>query len=317
MNFKTLAAGIFVGVLLSLGFVYTRRSRAGLISPLVEEVSDEENAQSHENNQENSETNTEKPENSENPTGELTVESLIASINETPGTYGLYIKDLKTLEEYKLNEETQFFGASLYKILIAGAVYEAIDEDNLSMSYIYTYNADDYTDGTGLIQSQPVGSTYSVAELLDYLLKTSDNIAQNILVRNITQEKIDQFYQAHSPSDGTFSVNGYTDPREFSEILENIYKSNSLSRELKRDFFERMTNTHFEDRISRDLDDKLIFSHKIGSAPNLGSWHDCGMVFRSGFSDPTIACIMSKDTTFENLMYASGLVAEFLNTRYK
>lgn len=240
-------------------------------------------------------------------------------VQEKPGVYGIYIENVNTKEIYTLNENESFYGASLYKILVAGAVYKKLSEDVLSTNYLYTYNSSDYETGTGLLQNYSPGSTYTVDDLLDYLLKHSDNIAQNIFTRNIRWDEIDAFYMEYSeqsPSINSFSANNYTNPKEVSKILLNIYRSDTLSKELRRDFFTRMTNTEFEDRISQELSSSLTFSHKIGNAPQYNSWHDCGIVFNSDFTDPVVVCLMSKNTTYEEFIDSSKAIASFLNQLY-
>jgi hypothetical protein len=158
-----------------------------------------------------------------------------------------------------------------------------------------------------------------VDDLLDYLLKHSDNIAQNIFTRNIRWDEIDAFYEEYSeqtPSISSFSANNYTNPKEVSKILLNIYRSDTLSKELRRDFFTRMTNTKFEDRISQELSSSLIFAHKVGNAPQYNGWHDCGIVFNSDFTDPVVVCLMSKNTTYEEFIDSSKAIASFLNQLY-
>ena len=188
----------------------------------------------------------------------------------------------------------------------------------LSLNYIYTYELEDYSDGSGVLQNYKVGSSYLIEDLLDYLLKYSDNVAQNILVRNIGVEKVADFYKKYSDFSefGTFSKDLFTTPEEVSNILYNIYQKDGWSKELRREFFARMTNTQFEDRIAQSLSEGLTFSHKIGSAPQYNSWHDCGVVFTEDFTHPNLVCLMSKDTTYDDFLDVSHAVGSFINSRY-
>jgi len=239
-------------------------------------------------------------------------------ISRKSGFFAIYVKDLTTQQEYKINSDKRLYGASLYKILVAGAIYEALANDLLSLNYIYMYKLEDYSDGSGVLQNYKVGSSYSIDELLDYLLKHSDNIAQNILVRNIGVEKVTDFYKKYSDfsESGTFSKDLFVTPEEISNIFYNIYKSEGWSKELRREFFARMTDTQFEDRIAKLLSEDLTFSHKIGNFPKSGSWHDCGVVFAKGFMHPTLVCLMSKDTIYEDFLDVSHAVGNFINSKY-
>jgi len=264
-------------------------------------------------------TNTESTdalENSEIKVSNFT--ELKTHVSHKKGLFAIYVKDLTTQQEYKINSDQRLYGASLYKILIAGAIHEALANDLLSLNYIYTYELEDYSDGSGVLQNYKVGSSYSIDTLLDYLLKYSDNISQNILVRNIGVEKVANFYEKYSDffETSTFSKDLFTTPEEVSNILYNIYQKDGWSKELRREFFGRMTNTQFEDRIAQSLSEGLTFSHKIGSAPQYNSWHDCGVVFAEDFTHPTLVCLMSKDTTYDDFLDVSHAVGSFINSRY-
>ncbi|MBD3366308.1 hypothetical protein GF360_03140 [candidate division WWE3 bacterium] len=235
------------------------------------------------------------------------------------GTYGIYIENLNTKQKYTYNAQDSFYGASLYKILVAGAVYDAISEDKLSFNYIYTYENTDYTSGSGVLQNYAQGTTYSIDELLDFLLKSSDNIAQNILERNLEVKDIIDFYKRHTkmPAEKqNFSNNLNTNPKEIAQILTSIYQDSTWSKELKRDFFERMTKTEFEDRIAQTLPLGATFSHKIGNAPQLSSWHDCGIIFAKDFTQTTVVCLMSKNTQYEQFLEVSHGLGSFIKNTF-
>lgn len=242
-----------------------------------------------------------------------TVTSLVS---QKQGTYGIYVRNIATLKEFTYNSHENFYGASLYKILVAGATYDLIYRDKLSPNYVYTYKNSDYEGGSGVLQTQKEGTSYTIDELLTYLLKDSDNIAQNILERNITWEAVDTFYKSHVQTPQNFSETFYTTPSEIAEIFMSIYEDPNLPKEAKQQLFTTMTETSFEDRIASTLEPSLIFSHKIGNAPVKGTWHDCGVVFSGDFTNPVVVCLMSKNTTFSEFLQVSSSLGKFINSLY-
>ncbi len=246
----------------------------------------------------------------------ITFEDLIGQIQAKNGIYSLYIKDLTSGKIYEYNPEELIYGASLYKILVGATVYDLISQDKLSLNYEYTYEKRDFYGGTGVIQTQPVGTQYSIEELLDYLFKDSDNIAQNILVRNIGDDAILKFYSEISDASATtnqFFVSGKTTAKEVAHILLNIYKTNKWSRQNKKSFFNHMIGTSFDDRISAGLDSSLLFAHKIGNWPD-SSYHDCGIVFDNTYSNPVVVCLMTKQIDFNDFMEISRQTGYFINS---
>jgi beta-lactamase class A len=243
-------------------------------------------------------------------------DQLTDSIKAKSGSYSLYIKDLTTSQTYEYNADQIIYGASLYKILVGGTVYELISQNKLSLNYEYTYEGQDFTGGTGILQTQSVGSIYSIKELLDYLFKSSDNIAQNILIRNLTESAISSFYQkfVDSPAfTNQFYASGRTSAKETAYILESLHKNESWSRASRKAFFDHMINTDFDDRISRGLDSSLIFSHKIANWPD-SSWHDCGIVFDKAYSNPVVVCLMSKQVDQNEFLEVAEETGRFINS---
>jgi beta-lactamase class A len=245
----------------------------------------------------------------------ITFTELSAFLDETPGTYGLYIQNLSSEEKFEYNVTNSYWAASLYKIFVGGAVYDLISQDKLSKNYVYNYEPGDYQDGTGKIQLENTGTAYTVDELLDLLLKNSDNIAQNILTRNIGRNTVIDYYENVTPyTDGRMFIDQTSTPERIARSLVNIYRTDSWSRSLKREFFMRMVDTEFEDFIPAGLPEDMIFAHKIGISPD-ALHHDCGVAFSGDFENPTVVCLMSNSTT-EDFVSASKKVGEFVSSFY-
>jgi len=253
-------------------------------------------------------------DNGKNPNFEET----LALIPQKKGVYGLYIKDLTLEKEFSINPTGNFYGASLYKILVGGAVYELISQGKLSLNYEYIYTADDVTDGTGSIKNQAIGTKYSVDELLNYLFRDSDNIAQNILTRNIGEKEIFDFYEKYTNSQASprkFYPTGETSPKEVSEIFINLFNNETWPKTLRKDFFNRLSATSFDDRISLGLESSRIFAHKIGTFSN-GIFHDCGIVFDSKYSYPIVVCLMSKQADLNEFLEVAKSTGSFVNSLF-
>lgn len=311
--------GILTGLILSLLFItvvkpfssgteFEKPSKISVASPPSDTVIQSKNTE-----------NTKDTEDTVISTPTTAFDQLTDSVKAKSGIYSLYIKDLTTLQTYEYNADQLIYGASLYKILVGGAVYELISQNKLSLNYEYTYEGQDFTGGTGVLQTQSVGSIYSIKELLDFLFKNSDNIAQNILIRNLTESAISSFYQKFADSSDSsaftnqFYTSGRTSAKETAYILESLHKNENWSRSSRKAFFDHMIDTDYDDRISRGLDSSLIFSHKIGNWPD-NSWHDCGIVFDKAYSNPVVVCLMSKQVDQSQFFEIAEETGRFINS---
>ncbi len=68
-----------------------------------------------------------------------------------------------------------------------------------------------------------------------------------------------------------------------------------------------LTNTKSEERIPSAVPAGIKVAHKTGTWSQTGSWHDCGIVFAK---NPTIICIMSENTTYEEAVKLIKKVTE-------
>lgn len=229
--------------------------------------------------------------------------------DERTGTFGIYVKEISTERVFAYNPNEVFYGASLYKVPIAVATPKMLAEKNLTYQDKLTYWNVDFYGGTGFIQTNLNKQTeYTYEELVTYLLKNSDNIAQNMLVRSISSTTLRRTYESLSPLQNKskfYDVNETT-PYEMAEIMEAVFL-NEIDQKPEYSVIDNMKDTAFDNRIHAGLSPTTEFSHKIG---NYGStWHDCGIAF---VESPVAVCVMSKDTTFSQFLEISRLTGIFI-----
>lgn len=83
---------------------------------------------------------------------------------------------------YSYNENEPVFCASVIKLPYAVFVCQEITAGRMSLDDTFTYSYYWEYDGSGIIKDSAYGTDYTIRELLDYMLRYSDNIAYNVLV---------------------------------------------------------------------------------------------------------------------------------------
>lgn len=228
-------------------------------------------------------------------------------LSEIPGTYSLYIKDLDSGDKYTYNTDQAFYAASLYKFPIAMATLKEVEKGKLSLSSEIAIMPYDYTSGTGVLTFLSSGAKVPLQLLVDTLLRDSDNISQNVLLRTIPYETKKEAFNV-SPQ-ALFLDRNIATTTEIAGIFEAFYQSEYLNQDDKAYLLELLTRTSFDDRISPYLAPRLTFAHKIGSWQS--SYHDCGLVFE-GKSVKSV-CLMSQNTNIDNFVKAGKITAKFVN----
>lgn len=110
----------------------------------------------------------------------------------TPSNVALCFYDLISSYKYSFNGDADFYSASLVKLPYALGLYQAASKDKaaneltddpdpsyvpLGLDTVFVYNSSMKQKGSGSIQYMPDGSSFTYLELVDYLIKDSDNVA--------------------------------------------------------------------------------------------------------------------------------------------
>ncbi|MCM1314543.1 MAG: serine hydrolase [Muribaculaceae bacterium] len=91
----------------------------------------------------------------------------------------IYTEDDGTL--YSYHAKNKLYSASIIKLTYAVYVCQQIEEGIHSLDDTMVYTSAWGGEGSGIIQYQPYGTSYTVRELLDYSLRYSDNVAYFML----------------------------------------------------------------------------------------------------------------------------------------
>lgn len=110
----------------------------------------------------------------------------------SPSDVALCFYDLVSSYKYSYNGDADFYSASLVKLPYALGLYQAASDDKaaeeqteapdpsyvpLGLDTVFVYNSSMKQKGSGSIQYMPDGSSFTYLELVDYLVRVSDNVA--------------------------------------------------------------------------------------------------------------------------------------------
>lgn len=148
---------------------------------------------------------------------EALVRKIEAIDADSPGKLGVYVKRLSDGQEMRYAVEGPWYLASTVKVPIAMAVLEAADDGELSLDDTMTLEDADRIDGAGDLVWQDTGSTHTVDELLEAMLRQSDNTAANLLIRKLGEDQLNRRVAAYM---GRYAKVTLTD---FTTIRRDIY----------------------------------------------------------------------------------------------
>lgn len=218
------------------------------------------------------------------------------------GKAGIVIKDLETGWEYTHQSERLFPSASIVKIPIMAAVFQAAHEGRISMDQMVTMREADQVLGSGILKGKPAGSQYSVWALTALMITRSDNTAANLLIRLLGREYLNSYFIRIGLRNTNLSrdmmdfrkrrngIENYTTSRDVSLLLERMYKGTFINKRVSGQCLALLKRQKVKDRIPRRLPKDVVVAHKTGLERSV--CHDAGIVFTE--NGDFLICVLTK-----------------------
>lgn len=232
----------------------------------------------------------------------------VASIKEPIGVYFEYLPSGVSIG---INDRREFAIASLIKTPLAMAVYRNIEEGKLSKQETITLTSDYVDNGFGDLWKQPLGTVFTIDQLIHILLQRSDNTASKMLRSVVSQNDIQKVFDSLDiDTDNTNSVLTIS-PKSYSSVLRSLYLSSFLERKSSNEILDILTTTPFNNKLASGIPADVKVAHKIGvwdldAKDGKGIiYSDCGIVYVP--SRPYLLCIMTKSTDEKAAEYMGRL----------
>lgn len=221
----------------------------------------------------------------------------------------VYYRDLTNGSWTGVNEDDEYAPASLMKVPVMMAIYKKAESNPNILSKQVYYNGSFDLNASESIKPQKsivAGRSYSVSELVMYMIDYSDNNAANLLLNMVTSAEFSQIFNDLSipqpPQSGGMA--DYLSARLYARFFRVLYNATYLNQEYSLKAMDLLTIPDFPQGISAGLPSGVELANKFGERtilkPNgdgidYRELHDCGIVYDSG--KPYALCIMTKGST--------------------
>ncbi len=205
-------------------------------------------------------------------------ERLKKMVSHHRGNVAIYLQDLKTGQTWTYHPNELFPAASLIKLPIMIAVFSRIHSGELSLSQTMALHRHNRVGGSGTLKWQPDGTRFTISQLLDHLIRESDNTAANMLIEAVggipyIQSQLPRvglvYTQIHrqgmSLRSGYVAKENYTTVSEMAMILRKIYKGQMIdttSSRLMMDYL--LLRKPVRSRLAKALPAGWEIAHKTG-----------------------------------------------------
>ena len=214
------------------------------------------------------------------------VEALVKSARSQPGKWAIYVKDLKNQNTYELNSAQVFGAASVYKLAVMYAAYDAIESGKLKKTDVLSSTKTSLDQKISGIQNQisppPAQAdniSYTVERALNLMITISDNYSALLLAEKLGWSNMDKLMESQGFSEinlvGTNSPN--VTARSTAALLEKIYKKEAVTKNYSEEMINLLLGQKVNDRIPKYLPQDVKVAHKTGELETIRN--DAGIVF--------------------------------------
>ncbi|MDO9464385.1 MAG: serine hydrolase [bacterium] len=200
------------------------------------------------------------------------------------------IKDLDMGWEIDFNKDELVPSASLVKIPIMLSCFYAVVEKKIGLKDTIYLKASEKVEGSKALGEKPVGSVFTVEELLEPMITQSDNTATNLLIDYIDFDTLNTYFKKIGLKNTNLArkmldfkerkegVENYTTAEDMAFLLEGLYRNNFLNKSISKQCLLLLGQQKVNDRIPRKLPkDGTFVAHKTGLERHV--CHDVGIVY--------------------------------------
>lgn len=218
----------------------------------------------------------------------------------------VYYKDLLTGEQINVNPDEKYYPASLNKVplMIAYLKYAETNPNVFARKIKVEKNI---PDTNSLQEIKPkeeakIGDSYSVDDLLEKMIKYSDNNAFYALASGLDKKYFTSTYSDFNINypENQSDMPDFITTYDFSYFLRVLYNATYLKRDLSEKALKIMSEVDYLDGLVAGLPSGIKVSHKFGFKNDIDAsgqtvareLHDCGIIY--GSDGPYALCVMTK-----------------------
>jgi len=228
----------------------------------------------------------------------------------------VYFRSLNNGDRIGINEKEYFSPASLMKLPILISYLKKSESEKGLLEKKVIYKKNDQYEETFNQNFEPIkdlenGKEYTFKELLEYMIRYSNNEAAIVLQENINLEQIlATFYDVWLwfPVLVDWKFDNNIKVKDYATFFRILFNSSYLNKENSEWALELLSTTVFNDGIKEVLPKNIQVAHKFGErwiiwpdGTEQKQLHDCGIIYYP--QHPYILCLMTRWYDWDKLKW--------------
>ncbi|MDO8496096.1 MAG: serine hydrolase [bacterium] len=216
----------------------------------------------------------------------------------------VYFRDLNNGPSFGINEKDGYIPASLLKVPWMITYFKKAEGDPSILKKEIKYEIPIHDNPQFIEPAKKIelGKTYTVEELIERMIKYSDNLAVTLLARSLPQQDLIDTFK-NLGIDFTFDSYDQISVKSYASFFRILFNSSYLNRDLSEKALKLLSGTDFKEGITRGVGPNVIVSQKFGEVwptPEADKQlHDCGIIYYP--EKPYLLCIMTRGSDFGGL----------------
>jgi len=234
-------------------------------------------------------------------------------------TASVYLKKLNSVNDLEINPDELYDPASLIKVPMM-MLYLSKEDENpglLNKTILYSKPISGIYTATIKSHSIQLGKSYTIKELLYYMIVYSDNEAFLLLGKSVNYHDFEklctEFYipiKTDNIKHSDNAQNFVADVNSISRFFRVLYNSTYLSKKSSQFALSLLTQSDFKDGILKGVDPSVRVAHKFGEREEGGvaQLHEFGIVYIK--NNPYLLGVMTKGTNTKQLAEVIGSISK-------
>lgn len=225
-----------------------------------------------------------------------------------PAPSALEIVDLNTGYHTGFNAKASMPAASTIKIPVMVDVFQQLATGRFDLQRHVTLLARDKDWGSGELCDAPVGSTYTISELLEKMIDISDNTATNMLIRFVGRQRINASMRELGLEQTRLTDDVRTDgwsirrelrtsPNDLAHLLTLMARRELVDEWSSNEMISILEADEYNTLLPEPLPDDVAIAHKTGSL--FDTLNDAGIVFAG--NSPYVIAVMTTSLPSQDL----------------
>ena len=216
----------------------------------------------------------------------------------------VYFRDLNSGPWALVNGTLLSAPSSLLKVPLAISLYKHAESNPEFLTQTLQFGGGKDADESQYFvppERIQAGFTYSIEELVKFMVVNSDNAALYLLSSQLTNQELLDSYQKFGIDPPVMGKNGYQmNVRTYASFFRVLFNASYLNRDNSEHLLSLLTQSTFTKGLAAGVPKGTSVAHKFGEARFQNGalqLHDCGIVYKP--HQPYLICVMTHGSDYE------------------